>query len=101
MDIKLLEAVCQRTGKAVLATIIATQGSTPRKAGSKMLIFPDGRIVGTIGGGCAEADVRRWALTAMDDNQSGIRRVSMVNETAAEEGMVCGGTMDVFIQVLT
>ena len=100
MDSKLLEAICHREGKAALITIIVTKGSTPRKAGSKMLVYPDGRTTGTIGGGCAEAEVRLQALIAMDDNKSTVFTVSMVNDTAANEGMVCGGIMDVFIQVL-
>ncbi|HAK73034.1 MAG TPA: xanthine dehydrogenase [Sporomusaceae bacterium] len=103
MDINLLEAICevQRVkGKAALVTIIDTRGSTPRKAGSKMLVYPDGRITGTIGGGCSESEVRIKALQALDDTQSVLYRVSMLNDTAAEEGMVCGGIMDVFIQVI-
>jgi xanthine dehydrogenase accessory factor len=103
MDIKVLEAIChvqQAKGKAALVTIIDTRGSTPRKAGSKMLVYPDGRITGTIGGGCSESEVRLQALHALDANQSATYRVSMLNDTAAEEGMVCGGIMDVFIQVI-
>lgn len=86
--------------RAVLVTIVDTRGSTPRKAGSKMLIMADGRSFGTIGGGCAEAEVRRQALQALDDNETCLYRVDMLNDTAAQEGMVCGGIADVFIQIL-
>ncbi|MBP2645486.1 MAG: XshC-Cox1-family protein [Firmicutes bacterium] len=86
--------------KAVLVTIVETRGSTPRKPGSKMLIFPNGRSIGTIGGGCGEAEVRRQALTALDENQSRLYTVKMLNEVAADEGMVCGGVMEVFIQII-
>lgn len=90
----------QSGGNAVLVSIIATRGSTPRKAGAKMLVYPDGRVFGTIGGGCAEAEVKLQALTALDDNRSFTYKVSMTGETAASEGMACGGIMEVFIQVV-
>lgn len=92
---------CQQLGeKAALVTIVETRGSTPRKAGSTMLVFPDGRTFGTIGGGCGEAEVRRQALIAIDDNRSQLYTVRMLNDAAADEGMVCGGIMEVFIQIL-
>jgi xanthine dehydrogenase accessory factor len=56
----------QTNGQAVaLATVISTQGSMPRHAGSKMLIYPDGRIVGTVGGGAMEAQVIAAAQEAI------------------------------------
>ena len=103
MDKYVLAALCnaQHLGdKVALVTIVKTLGSTPRKAGSKMLIWSDGRTSGTIGGGCAEADVRLKALQALDNKQSYLYRVDMLNDIAAQEGMVCGGVMDVFIQVI-
>jgi len=103
MDDSMVAAICavrQAGGKAALVSIIATRGSTPRKAGAKMLIYPDGRIFGTIGGGCAEAEVRLQALRALDENASFSYKVSMLGETAANEGMACGGVMEVFIQVV-
>jgi xanthine dehydrogenase accessory factor len=103
MDETLLKAIQMMRAEGMrgaLGTIIETKGSTPRKAGSKMLVYADGRIIGTIGGGCAEAEVRTQALHAIDGNQSQTYRISMLNDAAAEEGMVCGGIMDVFIQVM-
>lgn len=103
MDRGLLETICEKqihAEKAALVTIVATRGSTPRKAGSQMLILPDGRSLGTIGGGCGEAEVRRQALTALDDQQSQLYTVRMLNDVAADEGMVCGGIMEVFIQIV-
>jgi xanthine dehydrogenase accessory factor len=103
MEREILNNICnlQKTGqKAALVTIVETRGSTPRKAGSKMLILQDGRSIGTIGGGCGEAEVRRQALTALDDNESRLHTVNMLNEVAADEGMVCGGVMEVFIQII-
>jgi xanthine dehydrogenase accessory factor len=83
---------------AALATIVNTKGSTPRKAGSRMLIYGDGRIVGTIGGGCGEAEVRMAALSVIDEKAPCVKRVALTADTAAQEGMVCGGTMEVFIE---
>jgi xanthine/CO dehydrogenase XdhC/CoxF family maturation factor len=103
MNKQVLERLCklQKTSqKIVLITILKTWGSTPRKAGSKMLIEADGTMVGTIGGGCAEAEVRLQALQALDDQHSYIYKINMLNSVAADEGMVCGGVMDVFIQVI-
>ncbi|WP_371380648.1 XdhC family protein [Sporomusa aerivorans] len=103
MDKAFLQEICQLQNqgeKAALITIVETRGSTPRKAGSTMLVLPDGRSFGTIGGGCGEAEVRRQALTALDGNRSKLYTVRMLNDAAADEGMVCGGVMEVFIQVI-
>lgn len=84
--------------KAALATIIRTTGSTPRGAGAQMVVYPDGRTVGTIGGGCGEAEVKRAALMSLDIGNPCLYRVSLDSVVAAEAGMVCGGNMDVFIE---
>jgi len=103
MDREILKQICEwkNNGEnAALVTIVTTRGSTPRKAGSKMLILSDGRSFGTIGGGCGEGEVRRQALTALDENRSTLYTVTMLNDVAADEGMVCGGVMEVFIQII-
>jgi xanthine dehydrogenase accessory factor len=103
MDKVILAKLCELQELGVgfaLATIVHTKGSTPRKAGAAMLVERDGKIWGTIGGGCGEAEVRQKALTALDEGCSGIYCVNLLNEVAANEGMVCGGVMEVFIQVL-
>jgi xanthine dehydrogenase accessory factor len=98
--LQVLYSVQQAEDKAALITIIATRGSTPRKAGAKMVIWADGRTYGTIGGGCGEAEVRGRALQALDEQQTSLYTVRMLNDIAADEGMVCGGIMEVFIQCL-
>lgn len=103
MDATLLRSICdfQKKGqKAVLVTIVETKGSTPRKAGSQMLILPDGTVQGTIGGGCAEAEAKRQALLALQTGKSHVYTIEMLNAVAADEGMVCGGTMSLFVQAL-
>lgn len=86
----------------VAATIVGTKGSTPRKAGAKMLIQPDGTCFGTIGGGCSEAEVRRAALRLFDPPlvTAKFHKVMLDADIAADEGMVCGGTMEVFLERL-
>ncbi len=103
LDVKLLRELVKELasgGKVVLATICSTKGSTPQKPGAAMLIREDGNIVGTIGGGCAEAEVRREALSVMVDSRPRIYRVDLTDEAAEEEGMVCGGIMDVLLEPL-
>lgn len=103
MDRTLLATICEKQQNheaAALVTIVATRGSTPRKPGAGMLIMRDGQTTGTIGGGCGEAEVRRQALTALDENRSRLFTVTLLNEAAAEEGMACGGIMEVFIQMI-
>ncbi|MCW3490016.1 XdhC family protein [Dethiobacter alkaliphilus] len=103
MEVNLKSAlieVCSSNDAAALVTIIRVQGSAPRKPGAKMLVCADGRTFGTIGGGCGEAEVRREALHALDALCPTKYVVNMTQELAAEEGMVCGGVMEVLIDIL-
>ncbi len=84
-----------------LATIVQTWGSTPRKAGARMIICPDGRTIGTIGGGCSEGEVKNRARIIIDTCISELCLISLLGEVAADEGMVCGGKMEVFIEPVT
>lgn len=88
--------------RAVLATIIRKRGSGPRSVGTKMLILPDGRCVGTIGGGCTEAEIVTKARQMHLHPEERIRVVQadMTAEDAGEEGMVCGGIFDVLLEQL-
>lgn len=85
--------------KLALATILHTQGSTPRKAGVSMVVYPDGSIFGTIGGGRAENEIRLRAVKALDTGEKHVRlEVRLDDDAAVKEGMVCGGLMDVWIE---
>lgn len=84
----------------VLATIVRTKGSTPREVGASLVVLPDGRMFGTIGGGCAEAEVRQRALEVLQKRKAGLYRLDLTAEVAEDEGMVCGGIMDVFLEPL-
>ncbi|HUT70582.1 MAG TPA: XdhC/CoxI family protein [Desulfatiglandales bacterium] len=84
--------------RAALATVISTKGSTPRETGAKMLIRSDGTILGSIGGGSLEAQVCKEAITVMSENKSTVLRFDLTGKEVAEEGMICGGNMEVFVE---
>ncbi len=84
--------------RAVLATVVNTAGSTPRKSGAKMLVLADGQIVGTIGGGFLEHQVYKEAMQGMGENEPHMAHFELTNEDASKAGMLCGGTVDVYIE---
>jgi xanthine dehydrogenase accessory factor len=84
---------------AALATVIRTQGSLPRHAGSKMLVYQDGRIVGTVGGGAMESRVIEDAKAAMADGQTRISSYTLNDLQEGDPG-VCGGTVEIFVEPL-
>jgi xanthine dehydrogenase accessory factor len=85
----------------VLATVVRTKGSTPQKPGAKLLVRRDGTAVGTLGGGCIEADVWAEAKTILErDAGAQLRRFVLNEEIAAKDGLVCGGNMDILIDPL-
>ena len=88
-----------RGEKVVVATVAATRGSTPQQRGAKMLFFENGEAAGTVGGGCIEAEVWAEARVALRSGESALHHFSLTAEEASEEGMVCGGTMDIFLDV--
>ncbi len=83
---------------AALVTVVATTGSTPQKAGARMLVFADGRIVGTIGGGCLEAEMGSRAREAIHGRAPRLVSYDLTPDQAGEDGLVCGGRMQVFIE---
>ena len=96
-----LEALAKsQNEKMSLVTVISTKGSTPRKAGSKMIVYDSGKIIGTIGGGCAEAKIIKDAALMAGSKNLKIEKIDMTGEIAEEEGMVCGGKMTVLIEAI-
>ena len=88
-----------RGERVVVATVARTRGSTPQRRGAKMLFFEDGQTAGTVGGGCVEAEVWAEAREAIRKGEPGLYRFALTADEASEEGMVCGGTMEIFIDV--
>jgi xanthine dehydrogenase accessory factor len=89
--------VQQRGVGAALATIIETSGSMPRHAGSKMLIYEDGRIVGTVGGGAMEARVMDAARQVIETQTTRLESYTLNSLDAGDPG-ICGGTARIFIE---
>ena len=84
---------------AVLATIVAARGSTPRKTGARMLIGPEGVIAGTVGGGCGEGEVIAAAQELLEGaGDARMVRVDLTDDFTTWSPAVCGGIMDIFIE---
>ncbi|HYE66396.1 MAG TPA: XdhC family protein [Pyrinomonadaceae bacterium] len=96
---RLISEANGRGERVVVATVAHTRGSTPQRRGAKMLFFENGEVAGTVGGGCIEAEVWAEAREAMRTGASALHHFSLTADEASEEGMVCGGTMDIFIDV--
>ena len=96
---RLINDANARGERVVVATVAHTRGSTPQRRGAKMLFFEGGRVAGTVGGGCIEAEVWAEAREALRTGQSALHKFSLTADEASEEGMVCGGTMEIFIDV--
>jgi len=88
----------ERGEPAALVTIVSTTGSTPQRVGAKMLVFGDGRIVGTIGGGCYENDAFGKAREAILSRAPLLIHYELDDDFAQETGLICGGQMDVYIE---
>src|SRR5246500_6021167 len=88
----------ERGEPAALVTIVAAHGSTPQRVGAKMLVFGDGRIVGTIGGGCYENDAFWKAREAIGNRRPLLVHYELSDDFAQETGLICGGQMDVYIE---
>jgi len=83
-----------------LATVIQTWGSSPRRAGAKMAITPEGGITGSVSGGCVEGAVFEEGVEALKKNRPKLVHFGVADETAWEVGLACGGSIDIFVQPL-
>jgi xanthine dehydrogenase accessory factor len=88
----------ERGDDVALVTIVAAQGSTPQRVGAKMLVYSDGRTVGTIGGGCYENDAFGKAREAIRSRKPQLVHYELDDDFAQETGLICGGQMDVYIE---
>lgn len=99
MDYEVLQILAEEVEvpKAII-TVIDTKGSVPRGAGAKMLVYQDGKILGSIGGGCSEAAVIGQARYMIGSKTFKVVDIDLTGDAAEEEGMVCGGIMTVLIE---
>ena len=96
---RLIEGAAARGERVVVATVAHTRGSTPQRRGAKMLFFEGGATAGTVGGGCVEAEVWAEAREALRTGRASLQRFTLTADEASDEGMVCGGTMEIFLDV--
>lgn len=93
-----LVAQIQTNGQsAALATVVRTQGSTPRRSGSKMIVYADGQIVGTVGGGEMESRVINEAQDAINSGKPRLLEYTFADPKKGDPG-ICGGTMEVYVE---
>jgi xanthine dehydrogenase accessory factor len=90
----------EKRDKVALATLITRVGSAPRAVGAKYLIRADGSSVGSIGGGCVEAEVWQKAQKVMENGEGEILQFELTSEQLAEGGLVCGGNIGIFLEPL-
>src|SRR5881227_3210490 len=89
----------RRAGRrGALATIVSARGSIPSFETAKMLVRDDGSIVGTIGGGCVEAEVWQAAREVMEQEKPRTLTFNLNQNPKYDTGLVCGGTLEVFIE---
>ena len=88
----------EKKEKLVLATLIGRTGSAPRAEGAKYLIKGDGTSIGSVGGGCVEAEVWQEAQKVIEKGRGGILHFNLTSEQVAEGGLICGGNIDIFLE---
>ena len=86
--------------KAALSTIVSSKGSLPMSKKAKMLVRPDGKIIGTVGGGCLEADVWAEAKHVMETETPTLQKFILTEKHAGENGLNCGGNVEIFTEPL-
>ena len=93
-----IQKMRQQGRKAALATIVQIRGSVPSFQSAKMLIRDDGSTLGSVGGGCVEAEVWTAAQDVMRDEKSKIMTFDLTDESMAESGLICGGKVEIFVE---
>ncbi|MEW2432335.1 XdhC/CoxI family protein [Micromonospora sp. NPDC047644] len=88
-----------RDGEAVaLATVVATWHSAPQQPGAAMVVATDGTVIGSVSGGCVEADLYERARRVLDTGQPELCRYGISDDDAYTVGLTCGGILDVFVE---
>lgn len=101
VDYDLLRYLATSDEPRALATVLSSTGSTPVKSGSMMAVNATGHVAGTVGGGCGEAAAINKARRIIDRDDKAVMHIDMSNEVAADNDMVCGGSMTVLIENIT
>jgi xanthine dehydrogenase accessory factor len=93
-----IDEYLDRGESGVLATIVKRTGATPQVTGAKMFIGADGKIFGTVGGGCVEAEIWQNSRKVLKTKEAGIARYALDGKGVEDDGMICGGNIDVFLE---
>jgi xanthine dehydrogenase accessory factor len=93
-----LAELLDQNSPLAFAVLTETKGSTPQKTGAKAIFLPDGRIFGTLGGGCLEAETRQKALRAIETGQPFTFRAVLDDDFGWDDGLICGGSVQTFVQ---
>lgn len=101
VDFALLKYLALSDEPRALVTVLSSTGSTPVKSGSMMAVNALGHVAGTVGGGCGEAAAINKARRMLGKSEQAVLRIDMSNEVAADNDMVCGGSMTVLIENIT
>ena len=99
----LLEEIVRRCSageRVALCTVVGARGSTPQAAGARMLLLADGQTIGTLGGGCVEAEVKTQAIRILQARAAKLLTFKLDHDYGWDDGLICGGTMDIFVQTL-
>lgn len=91
---------CNAGERVALCVVVATRGSTPQGKGAKMLVIADGKTVGTLGGGCVEAEVRKQAIELLSQNSSKLLEFNLNHDFGWDDGLICGGVMEIYTQII-
>src|SRR6266511_3722446 len=92
-----LSEIEKNNKSAALCTVVKSEGSTPRHVGSKMLVYPNGKFIGTVGGGELESRVIKAALASLNNGSAQNLSYTMADPSRGDPG-VCGGTVEIFVE---
>lgn len=95
---KSLEELLIAGETVAVATVVSVRGSVPREVGAKMIVHPEGRHLGTVGGGCGEHEVILAGLDVVRTGEPQMVRVDLTEEVSMDSLGLCGGIMDVFVE---
>ncbi len=95
-----LESWQLRGDPIALVTVIKTWGSSPRATGAKMAVNQKGEMIGSVSGGCVEGAVVEEAMNVLKTGQPKLLHFGVIDETAWEVGLTCGGTIEIFVERL-
>lgn len=87
--------------KVALATVVSTWGSSPRPAGSQLLVDENAEMLGSVSGGCIEGAVVKKALEIIDGAPPELMEFGVSNEQAWEVGLACGGRVQVYVEAVS